>query len=88
MADDRTGTDRRAELDMVREIATHASDIRHLQENMDKMLESMKVMQQTLIDINLTLSEARGGWRAMMLLGGASSVVGAGLVQLAHWWSK
>jgi len=34
------------------------------------------------------LSEARGGWRAMMLLGGASSVVGAGLAQFAHWWSK
>ena len=84
MADDRTGTDRRAELDMVREIATHASDIRHLQENMDKMLESMKIMQQTLVDINLTLSEARGGWKMLMLLGGAGGLFGSLITQFVH----
>ena len=88
MADDRTGVDRRSELDMVREIATHASDIRHIQEDMDKMLESMKAMQTTLADINVTLSEAKGGWRVLMIIGGAAGTVGAGVVQLVHWWSK
>jgi len=88
MADDRNGNDRRNELDMVREIATHASDIRHLQEDMDKMLESMKAMQKTLADINVTLSEAKGGWRVLMIIGGAAGTIGAGVVQLIHWWSK
>ena len=88
MADERTGVDRRSELDMVREIATHASDIRHIQEDMDKMLESMKAMQTTLADINVTLSEAKGGWRVLMIIGGAAGTVGAGVVQLVHWWSK
>jgi prefoldin subunit 5 len=70
-----------------RELATHASDIKHLQDDMDKMLENMKAMQATLAAIDKTLSEARGGWKALMLVGGASSVVGAGLVQLINWYA-
>ena len=70
-----------------RELATHASDIRHLQEDMDKMLENMKAMQATLTAIDKTLSEARGGWKVLMLVGGASSVLGAGLVQLVNWYA-
>jgi prefoldin subunit 5 len=69
-----------------RELATHASDIKHLQDDMDKMLVNMKEMQVTLLAIDKTLSEARGGWKVLMLVGGASSVVGAGLVQLANWY--
>jgi prefoldin subunit 5 len=88
MSDERTGVDRRSELDMVREIATHTSDIRHIQEDMDKMLESMKTMQTTLADINITLSEAKGGWRVLMIIGGAAGTVGAGIVQVVHWWSR
>jgi hypothetical protein len=53
---------------------------------MDKMLANMKEMQATLIDIQKTLSEARGGWKVLMLVGGASSVMGAGLVQLVNWY--
>jgi prefoldin subunit 5 len=69
-----------------RELATHASDIKHLQDDMDKMLANMKEMQATLLAIDKTLSEARGGWKVLMLVGGASSVVGAGLVQLVNWY--
>ena len=68
-----------------RELATHASDIKHLQDDMDKMLVNMKEMQATLMDIQKTLSEARGGWKVLMLVGGASSVVGAWLFQLTNW---
>lgn len=69
-----------------RELATHASDIKHLQDDMDKMLLNMKEMQATLTAIDKTLSEARGGWKVLMLVGGAGSVVGAGLVQLINWY--
>jgi hypothetical protein len=55
---------------------------------MDKMLESMKAMQTTLTSINSTLSEAKGGWKVLMLVGGAAGTVGAGIVQIVHWWSK
>ena len=71
-----------------RELATHAADIKHMQEDRDRMLESMKAMQVTLASINSTLSEAKGGWKVLMLVGGAAGTVGAGLVQLVHWWSK
>jgi ribosomal protein S5 len=71
-----------------RELATHAADIKHMQEDMDKMLETMKSMQNMLTDINVTLSEAKGGWKVLMLVGGAAGTVGAGIVQVAHWWSK
>jgi hypothetical protein len=70
-----------------RELATHASDIKHLQDDMDKMLVNMKEMQVTLLAIDKTLSEARGGWKVLMLVGGASSVMGAGLVQLVNWYA-
>jgi hypothetical protein len=76
------------EVATARELATHAADIDHLQKDMDKLISDMEDVKRTLVAIQSTLSEARGGWRAMMLLGGASSVVGAGLVQFAHWWSK
>lgn len=87
MADERTGVDRRSELDMVREIATHASDIRHLQEDMDKMLLAMQAMQTTLADINVTLSEANGGWKILMMVGGASGAIAALAVKLGYWYS-
>jgi len=76
------------EVATARELATHAADIDHLQKDMNKLMSDMEDVKRTLVDIQSTLSEAKGGWRAMMLIGGASSVVGAGLAQVFHWWSK
>ena len=87
MADDRSGVDRRQELDMVRDIATHSSDIRHIQDDMDKMIEQMKAMQVTLTSINETLSEAKGGWKVLMMVGGVSGTVGAAIVKLLYLYS-
>ena len=75
------------EIITARELATHAADIKHMQDDMDKMLESMKSMQVTLTSINATLSEAKGGWKVLMMVGGASGTVGAAIVQLIHWYS-
>jgi hypothetical protein len=55
---------------------------------MDKMLESMKIMQATLTAISATLSEAKGGWKVLMMVSGVAGTVGAGIVQLVHWWNK
>jgi prefoldin subunit 5 len=71
-----------------RELATHASDIAHLQSDMDKMAADMEEIKKTLASINSTLSEAKGGWRVLMLVGGASGALGAGFMQILHWWSK
>lgn len=69
-----------------RELATHAADIRHIQDDMDKMLAQMETMQVLLTSISATLSEARGGWKVLMLVGGASGALGAILVKLFYWY--
>jgi prefoldin subunit 5 len=71
-----------------RELATHAAEIKHLQDGMDKLASDMEDIKKSLEAIHATLAEAKGGWKILMLMGGASSVVGAGLVQLMHWWNK
>jgi cation transport ATPase len=73
-----------------RELATHAADIAHLQDDMDKLVASVAAMQKTLGEIEKTLSEAKGGWKMLMLLGGAGGVLGAALTQFIHSlpWSK
>jgi len=71
-----------------RELATHAADIEHLQRDMDKLVASVAQMQKTLADIDKTLSEAKGGWRVLVGVAGAGGVLGAGFMQVLHWWSK
>lgn len=73
-----------------RELATHAADIRHLQDDMDKLVASMAVMQQTLSGIEKTLAEAKGGWKILMMMGGAGGVLGAAITQVVNSlpWGK
>jgi N-acetylmuramic acid 6-phosphate (MurNAc-6-P) etherase len=71
-----------------RELATHASDIRHLQDDMDKVLESVKSMQSTLASIDKTLSEAKGGWRLLAAAAGAGGVLTVIAEALFGHWSK
>ena len=71
-----------------RELATHASDIAHLQSDVDKMAADVEEIKKTLASISATLAEARGGWKVLMLAGGVSAAAGAGFMQVVHWWSK
>ena len=78
------------EVQTARELATHAADIKHLQDDMDKLVASMLAMQGTLTTIEKTLSEAKGGWKVLMMIGGAGGALGAALTQLVNSvpWSK
>ena len=70
-----------------RELATHAAKIEHLQNDVDKIMADMEEIKRSIAQINTTLSEARGGWKMFMLLGGVSGgTVGAGLVQTLHYF--
>jgi dihydroorotate dehydrogenase len=73
------------EIHTARELATHSADIKHMQADMDQMVNAMKDMNATLISINTTLSEAKGGWRMLLLVGGAGGVIGSALSQVASW---
>ena len=62
-----------------RELATHANDISHLQGDMDKMVEEMKEIKEAIQAIQKTLSEAHGGWKMFLGIGGAFAMIGAAL---------
>jgi len=72
-----------------RELATHANDIVHLQSDMDKMVEEMKQIKEAIQSIQKTLDTAHGGWRTLMMVGGAFAVIGAIFANLLQGiWSK
>ena len=78
-----------SEIQTARELATHASDIEHLQEDMDKLVKDMEQIKQSINEIKKTLAEARGGWKALMWAGGAiSAVTGAVGFISGHWIGK
>ena len=65
------------EIETARELATHANDIKHLQDDMDSMKEDVAAIRKAIEEINKTLSEAKGGWKVLMWAGGAVSAVTA-----------
>jgi prefoldin subunit 5 len=67
-----------------RELAVHETEIKHLQADMDRLITEMESIKSTLNAINSTLSEARGGWRVLMMVGGAGGALGAVVTQYAH----
>jgi hypothetical protein len=71
-----------------RELATHASDIAHLQSDVDKMAADIDEIKKMLTSINTTLAEAKGGWKMLLAVGGVAGAIGAGFMQILHWWNK
>jgi hypothetical protein len=70
-----------------RELATHSVEIRHIQDDMDKMMADMSDIKKSLEAINLTLSEAKGGWKTLMWVAGASSAVTSFFIGLYAFFS-
>jgi len=60
-----------------RELAVHETEIKHLQNDMDKLVTDMDDIKKTLTEINRTLAEASGGWKVLMMVGGAGGALGA-----------
>jgi prefoldin subunit 5 len=67
-----------------RELAVHETEIKHLQADMDRLVADMEDIKKTLNSINPTLAEARGGWKVLMMVGGAGGALGAIVTQFAH----
>ena len=65
----------------VRELATHSADIRHLQSDMDKMSKDMEEIKDAIREISKTLSEAKGGWKLLLVVGG----IGASVATFVAW---
>ena len=76
-------------IETARELATHANDIVHLQADMDKMIEEMKQIKEAVQSIEKTLATAHGGWRTLMMVGGAFGLIGAALASFFQGaWGK
>jgi prefoldin subunit 5 len=69
-----------------RELAVHETEIKHLQADMDKLVSDMEDIKKTLSSINSTLAEARGGWKVLMMLGGAGGVLGSSVTYFVQQW--
>jgi len=67
-------------IETARQLATHESDIKHLQDDMDRMVRDMEDVKKSLAEINKTLSEAKGGWRTLMAVAGIASFVGGAIM--------
>jgi len=66
------------EITTARELATHASDIKHLQDDMDAMRADVAAIRLSLDEIKKTLASAEGGWKVLIVVGSfASGVIGA-----------
>lgn len=80
----------RVDTTTARELATHAANIEHMQYDIDRVLSEMAEMRVCLNKINTTLSEAKGGWKVLMMMGGGAGIFGAALTQFFHSipWSK
>jgi prefoldin subunit 5 len=66
----------------VRELATHSADIRHLRTDMDKMAKDMEEIKDAIREISKTLSEAKGGWKLLLVVGG----IGASVATFVAWF--
>jgi len=66
------------EIETARELATHANDIKHLQDDMDAMREDVAAIRASLEDISKKLASAEGGWKMLIAIGSfAGGIVGA-----------
>jgi GTP-binding protein EngB required for normal cell division len=69
-----------------RELATHANDIKHLQDDVDKMMVDITEIKRTLASINTKMDKVEGGWKALMMIGGVVSGFTAFIGYLiGHW---
>jgi len=55
-----------------------------LEQEVKQLASQMTTIQTTLSQINETLSEAKGGWRTLMLLGGAGAAIGGAITWAAQ----
>ena len=67
-----------------RDIGRHDAQIETLQQD-------MRALKNDVHEIKLILSEARGGWKTLMMVGGISATVGAVVAKIAtamNWFPK
>lgn len=68
--------------DLQRNLGKHEAQIEALDRDIREMREDMRRIFEKLESINETLSEAKGGWKTLMWVAGASAALGGVVVKL------
>lgn len=71
-----------------RELGAHDARLDALEKDIQGLRKDMLRIFEKLDNINTTLSEAKGGWRTLMWVGGCSGVIGAALNHLVGWFAS
>ncbi len=65
-----------------RDLGRHEAELQALSRFIEKIEETQEDQMRAIDAINRTLAEARGGWRTLLLVCGASGAVGAAMWKL------
>jgi|TARA_R110000868_G_scaffold169691_1_gene404750 prefoldin subunit 5 len=66
-----------------RELAEHGVEIKHIQADVDTIMEDMDQLKARLDSIEKTLEEIKGGWKVFIFIAGLGSAFISWLV--THW---
>jgi prefoldin subunit 5 len=67
-----------------RELAEHGVEIKHIQADVDTIMEDMDQLKARLDSIEKTLEEIKGGWKVFIFIAGLGSAFISWLV--THWF--
>lgn len=76
------------DIELHRDIGRHDAQIESLQDQVERLHTDLSTVLTELRSINRTLSEARGGWRMLLAVGGLSSVLTSAVWQVADWFGR
>jgi prefoldin subunit 5 len=68
-----------------RDLGKHDAQIEALNAQVNRMYVDMQQMMGQLTTIQQTLSEAKGGWKTLMWVGGLSAALGGIVVKVMTW---
>ena len=68
-----------------RDLGKHDAQIEALKLQVNRMYDDMQQMMGQLTTIQQTLSEAKGGWKTLMWVGGLSAVLGGVVAKVITW---
>lgn len=76
------------DVEIHRDIGRHDAQIESLQDQVERLHTDLSTVLTELRSINRTLSEARGGWRMLLAVGGLSSVLTSAVWQMVDWFGR
>ena len=75
------------QMSVERELAEHGVEIKHIQDDMDKVVRDIDEIKKAVADIQKTLAEAKGGWKTMMAVAGFAAAISGTLGFLLHYFT-